>query len=60
MTVDPKVHDLAQSFVDDFLDEIPADIRVHADREQLVQRAAAAMQRAIEDEIDALRREVQP
>jgi hypothetical protein len=55
--VDPKVYELAEAFVDDTLRELrrsPAP----AKRAELIQRAASAMQRAIEDECEDIHREL--
>ena len=71
MTVDPHVHELASAFVDDLLaenlgellkrQESLGDAEVYALlRTGLVERAAAAMQRAIEDELEAIRQELLP
>ena len=54
--VDPKVRELAAAFVDDLLDEAG---RMDAElRTSLVDRAAQAMQQAIEQEVEAIRQEL--
>lgn len=58
--VDPKVLETAYLFVDDLLAEVKAQLpagRIPV-RQALVNRAAAAMQQAIEDEMVAIRREL--
>lgn len=57
MTVDPKVYELAEAFVYDVLKELNRPL-VPSVREPLIQRAAEAMQQAIEDECVAIRREL--
>ncbi len=61
MTVDPKVYALAESFVDDILRGLQ-DAQLHAmpatELLVLYDRAAAAMQQAIEDECEAIRQEL--
>jgi hypothetical protein len=55
--VDPNVYDLAADFVED----IVADADVHvteAQRLEYVQRAAEAIQRAVEDECSAIEAEL--
>lgn len=61
MTVDPKVYALADGFVFDLLSELPFShpMRTTPERERLAQRAAEAMQQAIEQECDAIRKELQ-
>lgn len=56
-TVDPKVYELAASFVYDTLQEINRPL-VASKRQRLIQRAAEAMQQAIEDECTAIREEL--
>lgn len=64
MTVDPKIYALAESFVDDLFLEMNRSapfgrpVFVQVDR-SLVQRAAEAMQMAIEQECDAIRKELE-
>lgn len=63
MEVDPKVYELAALFVDDVLDTVwratptkwPSGREA---REQLVKRAAEAIQQAIEDECNAIEEEL--
>lgn len=64
MTVDPKIHELAESFVDDVLNDrnqgsVPWSKTYITFRSALIQRAAEAMQLAIEDECEAIRKELQ-
>lgn len=60
--VDPKVYALAAAFVDDELrvlgDGIELDPHMQARRAALIERAAQAMQQAIEDECTEIRREL--
>jgi hypothetical protein len=58
--VDPNVRKLAELFVDCTIYEVRGDAAVTFTqrREQLVQRAAKAMQQAIEDECAAIRKEL--
>lgn len=62
MDVDPRVHALAALFLADVFDEVwCVDLTKWQNEEQrrlLVDRAAAAMQKAIENECEAIRREV--
>lgn len=65
MSIDPKIYELAKSFVDDVINEasltpagIPRWARRYTDVERLRQRAAEAMQQAIEDECAAIREEL--
>lgn len=58
MTVDPKVYALAESFVEDVEKDAPF-VFGPARRKEIVQRAAEAMQMAIEHEMDAIRKELQ-
>ena len=65
VTVDPKVYALAESFIDDTLQDrdkasAPWSQTYVTFRNALVQRAAEAMQQAIEDECEAIRKELQP
>ena len=56
-SVDPMVYDLAASFIDDLLQhELLHAQRPVPARDVLVQRAAEAMQQAIEDECEEIRR----
>jgi len=55
--VDPKVHDLAADFVDDLVHELNKPV-VPSQRAALTDRLAAAIQRAAEDEYEALRQEL--
>ena len=57
MLVDPSVRALAEVFIDDLAREIDRPI-VEGERVALVDRAAGAMQRAIEDEYEAIRSEL--
>lgn len=59
MTVDPKVYALAESFVDDDLASFVQVKLMPAQRKALVQRAAEAMQQAIEAECAAIREELE-
>jgi len=66
VTVDPKVYALAESFVDDVLAEDVRNLSPRALSETyktfkraLIQRAAEAMQQAIEQECEAIRQELQ-
>lgn len=59
--VDPKVAAVAADFVDDVIARVwqrPDVTALVVNRQLLVERAAAAMQRAIEDECDAIRRDL--
>lgn len=60
-SVDPKVYELAGAFVDDLLMEEPFVSRAVSEGEYdaLLDRAATAMQQAVEDELAAIREEVQ-
>lgn len=68
-TVDPSVHLLAHSFVLGLLQEakqvdpVPDGVRAVLEteslRNELVDRAAGAMQQAIEDELEAIARDLQ-
>lgn len=62
MTVDPKVYALAESFVEDLLADLGRDVddpKKAKHKAELTQRAAEAMQLAIEDECEAIRKELQ-
>lgn len=55
--VDPQVYELAESFVYDVLKELNRPL-VASRREPLIQRAAEAMQIAIEQECEAIAEEL--
>lgn len=63
MDVDPKVHALAEEFVDDELrtlgDGLDLDVAMRQRRDALIVRTARAMQQAIEQELDDIRTELE-
>lgn len=60
--VDPRVYELAELFIDDTLLSVVHVLmekgQMPPDRKTLVNRAAAAMQQAIEDECESIRQEL--
>jgi hypothetical protein len=60
MMVDPRVHAVAEIFVEDLLDEFGRKWAHERNetRDQLIDRAAAAMQQAVEQELEAIRAEL--
>jgi hypothetical protein len=68
LTIDPVVEGIAEIFVDELIRELPElglDLAAGRDpvsrkiwRNQVINRAAHAMQQALEDELDAVRRAV--
>lgn len=63
-TVDPAVFELASQFVGEVLRELEGDeirrISVDPDRRRrLIQQAADAMQQAVEDEVQAIREQLE-
>jgi hypothetical protein len=56
MNVDPRVYQVAELFIADLILEVPREVSPR-ERDALIERAAAAMQQAIEDEYEAIRRE---
>jgi hypothetical protein len=59
MHVDPQLFALACTFVDDTIDEIDAGI-APSDRREFYNRAAQAMQQAIEAECQEIEHELKP
>jgi hypothetical protein len=57
MSVDPHVYELSAVFVDDLIAEVNRPI-LPSVRAELTERAAAAMQQAIEDELHAIQRDL--
>ena len=57
-TVDPQVYELADAFVTDVIHTLNRPL-LPSQRAAYVDRAAQAMQQAIEDECDAIREELQ-
>lgn len=55
--VDPSVYELAERFVYEMLRSMNRPL-VPSERQPLIQRAAEAMQRAIEDELNAMEAEL--
>lgn len=60
MTVDTKVRELAAAFIDDTLLPTEVDAMGQEKYHALIDRAAAAIQRAIEDECASIREELLP
>lgn len=64
MESDPKVYELATAFVDDVFLSVPperiskAGAEILRHREALIDRTAQRIQRAIEDECEAIRQEL--
>jgi uncharacterized protein (DUF305 family) len=64
ISADPHVYALAEAFVNEMLDQVGTQalsVRVveqQRQREALVSRAAAAMQQAVEQELEAIRAEL--
>lgn len=58
-SVDPQVQELADAFVSDMLRTRNKPV-VPSVRAELIDRAAAAMQQAVEDELEAIERELFP
>lgn len=58
--VDPRVYELAAAFIEDMLDDVwrTTPEKWRHEYAPLVERAAAAMQIAIEDECEAIRQEL--
>lgn len=57
--VDPSVWGLASDFIDELLQELDPEKTSAFTYNDLVNRAARAMQQAIEDECEAIREELQ-